>query len=73
MPLDAPRPDLRFAGLVAFEAKCIVLQSFFIQLCTRIALCLQYSQRNVSSFTQIGSEDGFTDAFMIGNGLVAHK
>ena len=27
----------------------------------------------VSSFTQIGSEDGFTDAFMIGNGLVAHK
>jgi len=27
----------------------------------------------VSAFTQIGSEDGFTDAFMIGLGIVAHK
>jgi len=27
----------------------------------------------VSSFTQIGSEDGFTDAFCIGTGIVAHK
>ena len=29
--------------------------------------------QRVSSFTQIGSEDGFTDAFMIGLGIVAHK
>jgi alpha-tubulin suppressor-like RCC1 family protein len=28
---------------------------------------------NVSSFTQIGSDDGFTDAILIGTGLVAYK